>query len=82
MIVKPLSAETTLTANTTVSSASVVRLYNSGSGAHLITNIDTGNSFTMPGGSISFMVKSPADEVGTDGTGSEVKATSVAYSIS
>jgi len=82
MIVKPLSAETTLTANTTVSLATVVRLYNSGSGAHVITNVDTGNSFTMPGGSISFMVKSPTDEVSTDGTGSEIKATSIAYTVS
>ena len=79
MIVKPLSAETNLNAATSVSSASVVRLYNSGAGAHLITNVTNSNSFTMPAGSITFMPKLPADTISTNGTGSEVLATSVAY---
>lgn len=80
MIVKPLSVETDLASGTTVSSASVVRLYNSGTAAHLIVNNTTGNSFTMPAGSVSFMVKSPLDEI--TAANSDVKAVSVAYSIS
>jgi len=79
MIVKPLSAETSLTTATSVSSASVVRLYNKGTADHKITNDATNGEFTMPAGSITFMPKSPADTISTDNTGSEVLATSVAY---
>ena len=79
MIVKPLSTEVTLQADSTVSSASCVRVYNSDAGAALITNETTGGSFTMPTGSITFVVKLPAEELSSS---VDVKATSVAFTIS
>jgi hypothetical protein len=79
MIVKPLSAEITLNANNNVSSASCVRIYNSNAAAAVITNESTSGSFTMPTGSITFVVKQPTEELSSS---VDVKATSVAFTIS
>jgi len=79
MIVKPLSTEVTLQADSTVSSASCVRVYNSDAGAALITNSTTSASFTMPTGSIAFVVKKPAELLSSS---VNVLATSVAITVS
>jgi hypothetical protein len=80
MIVKPLTAESTLTVSTNVSLASVVRLYNADNSSAKIVNDTTSGSFTMPGGSITFMTKAPTDTVST--VGANVLITSVAFSTS
>lgn len=77
MIVKPLTTEAAISANTTVSNAVCVRLYCSAAG--VVTNETTGGSFTMPTGSITFLQKDPADEISATGT---VLGTSVAFTIS
>lgn len=79
MIVKPLSAETTLSANSTVSDASCVRIYNDSGSDALITNETTTGSFTLPNGAITFVKKTSTDELSSSGN---VKATSVAFTIS
>lgn len=82
MIVKPLTAESNLTSASAVGNASCVRLYNSDSAASVITNDTTSASFTMPGGSVAFMVKSPADTISASGNGANVLVTSVAFTVS
>ena len=79
MIVKPLSAEATLSANSTVSDASCVRIYNDSGSDALITNETTTGSFTLPNGAITFVKKTSTDELSSSGN---VKATSVAFAIS
>ena len=66
MIIKPLNAEAALSASTTVDSAKLVRLYCSAVG--VVTNDDTGASFTMPTGSIAFMQKEAAETISATGT--------------
>lgn len=77
MIVKPLNAESGISGNTTVDSATCVRLYASATG--VVTNETTGGSFTMPTGSISFMQKEADDEISATGT---ILGTKVAFTIS
>ena len=79
MLVKPLSAEQDLSTATTLSDANCVRLYNNSGNTAVITNDTTGGSFSMPDGSITFMVKSTTDEISSSAT---VKATPVAFTIS
>ena len=76
MILKPLNAEATISANTTVESATCVRLYCSAGG--VVTNETTGASFTMPTGSITFLKKDASDEISATGTILGVK---VAFAI-
>jgi hypothetical protein len=82
MILKPLTAETSLSANSTVGSAKLVRIYNGHTAAVLITNTDQSVSFTMPSGSISFCQKDSTDELSANVGGSAVLVTSVAFNIS
>lgn len=77
MIVKPLNAEAGISANTTVESATVVRLYCSAAG--VVTNETTGASFTMPTGSITFMQKDASDEISATGT---ILGCKVAFTVS
>lgn len=66
MIIKPLNAEAALSTSTTVDSATLVRLYCSAEG--VVTNDDTGGSFTMPTGSIAFMNKEATETISANGT--------------
>ena len=79
MILRLNSAEIDIGTASSVSDASVVRLYNSDTAAHLVIIVETGFGFTMPGGSISFVDKLPTQTLQSD---ANVKATSVAYNIS
>ena len=79
MILRLKSAEINIGTANTVSEASVVRLYNSDTAAHLVIVVETGYGFTMPGGSISFVDKLPTQNLQSD---ANVRATSVAYNIS
>ena len=76
MKIKLLSAETDLTTATTVSNASVVRLYNSSADTDFVVTNSNGNSMTMPAGSIAYVVKDPTETlVG----GANILATSIAH---
>lgn len=55
MIVKPLSKETTLESATNVSSASVVRLVNTGAGNALVTIADEAGSHEDPVASLTLV---------------------------
>lgn len=79
MILKLKSAEETLAAATDVSSASVVRVYNSGTTDHIINN-SNGTNVTLPGGAITFIDKLPTETL--NAANAEVLAVSVAYSTS
>lgn len=79
MLVKPLSAEQDLSTATTLSDAKCIRIFNSSGNTAVITNDTTGGSFSMPDGSITFMVKATTDEISSSAT---VKATPVAFTIS
>lgn len=76
MKIKLLSAETNLTSATTVSNASVVRLYNSSPDTAIKVTNSNGNSTTMPAGSIAYVVKDPSE---TLSGGALVLATSIAH---
>lgn len=80
MTLKVLAAETTLTAATNVSLATVVRIINTSSAA-LVTRKDsdgaTIGSFTMGANEIAFVEKEPTDTL--EG-GAAFKAVKVAYS--
>lgn len=74
MLVKPLSAEQSLSTSNTVSDAVVVRVFCS-TGPCKVTNDTTTGSFTMPTGSITFVYKTASDTLSCTGT---ALATSVA----
>jgi hypothetical protein len=75
MKVKILSAETDLSANTTVFNAVVVRVYNSDTADILVEN-NNGTSFTMPPGAISYIVKESTETLVAN---SSILACSIAY---
>jgi hypothetical protein len=75
MRLKLLSAETTLGTATTVSNATVVRLYNKNAGDQVITN-SNGSTMTMPTGSIAYIVKDPTETLSAS---ADVLAVSIAY---
>ena len=79
MGLKLLSAETTLTAASTLNGAVQVRVY--AAGAAVITRYDTDGttslgSCTVPAGAISYFEKKPTEYIGANVA---VLATSVAY---
>lgn len=77
MKMKILSAEVAIGTASTVSNASVVRLYNSSPDtAYLVTN-SNGGTFTMPAGSVAYVIK---DQIETLISNALVLATSIAYS--
>jgi predicted small secreted protein len=77
MKMKVLSAEAAIGSASTVSNASVVRLYNSSADtAFLITNSNTA-TFTMPAGSVAYVIKEPTETLTSNAA---VLATSIAYS--
>lgn len=76
MKMKVLSAETNLTSATNVSNASVVRLFNSSADTNIVVTNSNGSTFTMPFGSIAYVVKEPTE---TLSGGAAVLATSIAY---
>lgn len=78
MILKLQATEIDLAAPTTVDAASVVRLYNKDLSDQIVTN-SNGFSFTMPGGSITFVQKLPVETLVAD---ANVAAVSVAFNIS
>lgn len=79
MILKLKSAETNLGTASDVSTASVVRVYNSDTADHVIVN-SNGTTVTLPGGAITFIDKLPTETLNASNT--SVLAVSVAYSTS
>ena len=79
MLVKPLSAEQELSTSTRLEDSNCIRLYNDSGLTAVITNETTGGSFSMPDGSITFLVKATTDVISSSAT---VKATPVAFTIS
>lgn len=79
MIVKMKSSEVGLGAATTVSSASVVRVYNSNASTDFVITNSNGTSMTLPAGAISFIDKLPAETL--TAANNDVLAVSVAYNI-
>lgn len=73
-LVKPISAEQSLSTSNTVSSAVVVRIFCS-AGPCKVTNDTTTGSFTMPTGSVSYVYKTASDTLSCTGT---ALATSIA----
>lgn len=73
-LVKPLSAEQSLSTSNTVGGAVVVRIYCS-AGPCKVTNDMTTGSFTMPAGSVSYIYKTASDTLSCTGT---ALATSIA----
>lgn len=78
---KILSDETNIGTATTVSSATVVRVYNSDSSAGIVTRTDNSNStignFTVPAGEVLYLEKKSTDKLIAPST---VFASKVAYS--
>ena len=78
---KVLSAESNIGTATTVSSATVVRLYNSDSSVGIVTRTDNANStignFTVPAGEVLYLQKKSTDKLVAPST---VLASKVAYS--
>ena len=78
---KVLSAESNIGTATTVSSATVVRLYNSDSSVGIVTRTDNANSiignFTVPSGEVLYLQKKSTDKLVAPST---VLASKVAYS--
>ena len=79
MIVKMKSTEEGLGAATTVSSANVVRVYNSNASTDFVITNSNGTSMTLPAGAISFIDKLPAETL--TAANNDVLAVSVAYNI-
>jgi len=78
MILKLKSAEINLATANDVSTATIVRCYNSDSADHVITN-SNGFTVTLPGGAIAFIDKLPTETLIAD---ANVLAVSVSYNIS
>ena len=78
---KILSAESNIGIATTVSSATVVRVYNSDSSAGIVTRTDSSNStignLTVPSGEVLYLQKKSTDKLVAPST---VLASKVAYS--
>ena len=78
---KILSAETNIGTATTVSSATVVRVYNSDSSAGIVTRTDNSDTtignFTVPAGEVLYLQKKSTDKLLASST---VLASKVAYS--
>lgn len=84
MILKLKSSEVALTTASTVSSASVVRVYAAAeSVVSLLDTVANGSgvigTVTMPSGSIAFFEKEPLEQLSASVS---VQATSIAYSVS
>jgi hypothetical protein len=81
MALKVLAAETTLTAATNVSTATVVRVINTSTAAAVVTRKDSAGatigSFTMAANEVAYVEKEPTDTL--EG-GAAFKASKVAYS--
>jgi len=76
MRLKLLSAETGLGTASTVSNASVVRLYNSNTSTDIVVINSNGTTMTMPSGSITYVVKDPTETLVAS---ADVLAVSIAY---
>ena len=76
MKMKVLSAEAAIGSASTVSNASVVRLYNSSPDTDYQVTNSNGTSFTMPSGSIAYVIKEPTETLTSNAL---VLATSIAY---
>lgn len=83
MTIKPLTEEIALSTANSVSTASVVRLYNGTQGDALVTRMDADENtiatVTMPAGSIAVIEKLPTDKLSSNVA---IRAVSIAYSSS
>jgi len=86
MILNIKGTETTLAANTNVSNARAVRLYNSHTADILITVQDasevTIGTFTIVANTVEILEKSATDELVANGNGNTVFVTNLGFSIS
>lgn len=77
--IKIISSEIALSTANTVSSASVVRLYNNTAGAVLITRANTGGTIgtcTLGAGAVEYFTKVPADTLASNAA---IRACAVAF---
>ena len=83
MLIKVLAAEGNLTSPSNVGSATVVRLYNSHSGAIVITRKNAGGdtigSFSAVNGQVIFVEKDPTDTLTAASQGNKQLVAKVAY---
>lgn len=86
MILNVKSAEANLAANSTVSNARAVRVYNSHTAPVLITVQDEGEvtvgSFTIQANTVEILEKSATDELLANNNGGSIKVTNLGFSIS
>jgi len=86
MILNVKGAEANLAANSTVSNARAVRVYNSHTADVLITVQDatavTVGSFTIQSNTVEILEKSSTDELVANNNGGAVKVTNLGFSIS
>lgn len=86
MILNLKTEETTLSTNTTVSSARCVRVYNGHTAAVLITVQTDANtavgSFTMQANTVEIVEKAAAEEMSANNNGASVKVVNIGFSIS
>ena len=83
MLIKVLAAEGNLTSPSNVGSATVVRLYNSHSGAIVITRKNAGGdtigSFSAVNGEVVYVEKDPTDTLTAASQGNKQLVAKVAY---